>query len=198
MFNGLSNSKKKMFLGIANGHITYRAGKDAEPQNFENLDGKIAGITPRDANINGQVMKLYDISITDNNGEEAVLSVIADGGVARGLILALANIPDFKKPVRIRAYNQVDGERSYTNTMVYQDGNKVPWIIKMEDLPKGVPVMVNGRPFVSNGKPQYDFSERNAVIDEYVKKINDAIAAVSTDGGGSVDFEEDDLPATSM
>jgi len=196
MFNGLSNSKKKTYLGIANGRITYKPGRDMEPQTFEQVDGIIKGIERRDAEINGSKMKIYDINLVDNQGEQAVLSVIADGGVARGLVMALVSTPDISKPVRIRAYSQDRDGRSYTSTIVYQHGEKVPWIKPMNELPKGEPVMVNGKPFVVNGTAQYDYSARNAEIDAYVDQINAKCAAVAGNEAPEVEFEdENDMPA---
>lgn len=196
MFNGLSNSTRKTYLGLANGKITHKPGRDAQPQEFENLDGTIKGIERRDVEINGSKMKTYDINIADNNGEVAVLSIIADGSVARGLIMALVNVPDMGKPVRIHAYSQDRNGRSYTSTIVYQNGEKVPWIIPMEQLPKGAPVVVNGRPFVVNGVEQYDYSERNAKIDSYVDAINEACRKVNNDNAPQVEFEDvTDMPS---
>lgn len=196
MFNGLSNTSRKSYLGIANGKITYRPRRDAETQTFEQVDGTIKGINRRDAEINGSKMKIYDIDLADNQGERAVLSVIADGSVARGLIMALVNIPDMSKPVRIRAYSQDKDGRSYTSTIVYQNGEKVPWVKPMSELPKGEPVMVNGKPFVINGTAQYDYSARNAEIDAYVDTINAKCSTVAGNEAPEVDFEDDgDMPA---
>ena len=196
MFNGLSNSKKKTYLGIANGRITYKPGRDMETQTFEQVDGIIKGIERRDAEINGSKMKIYDINLVDNQGEQAVLSVIADGGVARGLVMALVNIPDMSKPVRIRAYSQDREGRSYTSTIVYQNGEKVPWIKPMNELPKGEAVMVNGKPFVVNGTAQYDYSARNAEIDGYVDQVNAKCAAVNANEAPEVEFDDEhDMPA---
>ena len=195
MFNGLSNSKKKTYLGIANGRITYKPGRDMETQTFEQVDGIIKGIERRDAEINGSKMKIYDINLVDNQGEQAVLSVIADGGVARGLIMALVSTPDVSKPVRIRAYSQDRDGRAYTSTIVYQNGEKVPWVKPMNELPKGEPVMVNGKPFIVNGVAQYDYSARNAEIDAYVDQINAKCAAVAANEAPEVDFEDtNDMP----
>lgn len=196
MFNGLSNSKKKTYLGIANGRITYKPGRDMDPQTYEQVDGIVKGIERRDAEINGSKMKIYDINLVDNQGEQAVLSVIADGSVARGLVMALVNIPDMSKPVRIRAYSQDRDGRSYTSTIVYQNGEKVPWIKPMNELPKGEEVKVNGRPFVVNGVVQYDYSARNAKIDGYVDQVNAKCAAVNANEAPEVDFEDTtDMPA---
>ncbi len=196
MFNGLSNTSRKSYLGIANGKITYRPGRDAETQTFEQVDGTIKGINRRDAEINGSKMKIYDINLADAQGEQAVLSVIADGSVARGLIMALVNIPDMSKPVRIRAYSQDRDGRSYTSTIVYQHGEKVPWIKPMNELPKGEPVMVNGKPFVVSGVAQYDYSARNAEIDAYVDTINAKCEQVTSNEAPDVDFDNpEDMPA---
>jgi len=196
MYNGLSNSTRKTYLGIANGRITHKPGRDMEPQTYEQVDGTIKGIERRDAEINGSKMKIYDINLVDNQGEVAVLSVIADGGVARGLVMALVNIPDMGKPVRIRAYSQDRNGRAYTSTVVYQNGEKVPWIKPMNELPKGEAVMVNGKPFVLNGVAQYDYSARNAEIDGYVDAINEACLKVSNDNAPQVEFEDvTDMPS---
>ncbi len=141
-------------------------------------------------------MKIYDINLADAQGEQAVLSVIADGSVARGLIMALVNIPDMSKPVRIRAYSQDRDGRSYTSTIVYQHGEKVPWIKPMNELPKGEPVMVNGKPFVVSGVAQYDYSARNAEIDAYVDTINAKCEQVTSNEAPDVDFDNpEDMPA---
>lgn len=196
MYTGLSNSKRKTYLGIANGRITYKPNKDAEIQQFENLDGRITGITRRDTTINGNNMPFYDINFVDNQGEVAVLSVVADGSVARSLVLAIAAIPDLSKPVRIRAYSQEKDGRSFTGTVVYQNNEKVPWIIPMEELPKGEPVMSNGKHFEVNGVKQYNFEKRNKVIEDYVNAINEAVAKVASDDAPDVDFDNpNDMPA---
>ena len=197
MFQGLSNNKRRTFLGIANGKITYKPNKDAEPQQYENLDGILTGITTRDANVNNTQMKFYDLAIVDGNGEEAILSVVAEGGVARGLILALANVKDFSLPIRIHTYAGDSQGKTYTNTIVYQNGVKVPWIIEMKDLPKGLPLMdAKGRPFYSNGVQQYDYSERNEKIEEYVNLINSRCVKKSEEENPEVDFDdENDMPA---
>ena len=173
---GLGNNERRFFLGIANGKVTYRPAKDAEVQNFDYVEGRITGISRRDATINGQAMKFYEFGI-ENGGEKYVLSVLMDSSVARGIILPLASVQDFAGlSFRISPWLK----DAYTNVSVYANGQKLNWGIDPKDLPPVEKVTVGMKEYT-------DDTKRIQLVESLVDQINERIAA---SGSGEVDYTQ--------
>lgn len=179
--NGLGNNERKLFLGIAKGKITYRPSRDAERQEYDYVEGRIKGITRRDANINGENIKFYEITI-ENGSNSFVLSVPQDGSVARGIILSLAGIKNFSGvTVRISPWMK----ETYTNVSVYANGQKAGWAIDPKDLPPIKKVVVGRKEYI-------DDSERVELVEKLVDEINARIAQEpATPGNPIVDYDQE-------
>ena len=176
---GLGNRERKFFLGIAEGKITYRPNKDSEKTTYDFVEGRITGISRRDATINDKNIKFYEIGI-ENGGNNFVLSVPMDGSVARGIILQLASVQNFAgTTVRISPWLK----DTYTNVSVYANGQKLNWAIDPKDLPPVKMVVVGNKEYP-------DDSERMALVEKLVSEIVERIAAESVEGAGVVDYEE--------
>lgn len=172
---GLGNNERKYFLGIANGKVTYRPAKDAEVQTFDFVEGRITGISRRDATINGKPMKFYEFSI-ENGGEKYVLSLLMDSSVARGIILPLASVQNFAGlSFRISPWLK----DAYTNVSVYANGQKLNWGIDPKDLPPIKTVQVGLKEYT-------DDTERIQLIESLVDQINERITATAND----VDYDQ--------
>jgi len=178
---GLGNNERRFFLGIANGKVTYRPAKDAEVQNFDFVEGRITGISRRDATINDHAMKFYEIGI-ENGGEKYVLSVLMDSSVARGIILPLASVKNFAGlTFKISPWLK----DAYTNVSVYvktPDGKseKLNWGIDPKDLPPVEKVTVGLKEYT-------DDTKRIQLVESLVDQINECIAA---SGSGEVDYSQ--------
>lgn len=187
---GLSVNEKRYFLGIKGGKITYRPGRDAEPETYDIFQGELKSIIKREASINGAPTLFYDITFM-NSGLTYVLSVPMAGSVARSIILSLASVPNFHgKVIRISPYLK-DGK--YTNVSVYSNGERVKWVI--EKLP-------DVKTIVIGGKTYSDDSERIQCVENYVNVINDRLRSevdpeTGEVSGPVVDVEQDDFPGDS-
>lgn len=174
--NGLGNRERKLFLGIAQGKVTYRAGRDAEVQTFDYVEGIIKGITRRDATINDKDIKFYEIAI-QNGSNNFVLSVPMDGSVARGIILSLASIQNFGGlVVRISPWIK----ETFTNVSVYANGEKVNWAIDPSQLPPLKKVTVGRKEFI-------DDTDRVAFVEGLVDEINARIASAPAGSAAPVE-----------
>ena len=163
---GLGNNERKRYLGVAQGKITYRPGRDAERRSFDFVEGEVKDILRRDATINGQAMKFYDFILFDGE-DNLALSVPMDSSVARGIILPLAGIQNFAGvTVRIRPWLK----DTYTNVSVYVkaiDGSleRLDWGIDPKALPPIEKVTVGAKEYIDDFK-------RIAFIDGLVDTIN--------------------------
>jgi len=177
---GLGNNERKIFLGIAQGKITYRAGRDAEKQEFDFVEGRIKGITRRDAHINDKDIKFYEIAI-ENGNNKFILSVPMDGSVARGIILSLAGIQNFSETtVKISPWLK----DTYTNVSVYANGEKAGWVIDPKELPPVKEIKAGTKTF-------YDDSERVDLVEKMVDSINERIATEpASSNAPMVDYDQ--------
>lgn len=186
---GLSNNERKFFLGIKEGKITYRPGNNEEPEKYDNFDGILKNITKREANINGSPVMFYDF-LFENSGQGYILSVPMSSGVARNIILSLANIQNFVNSIiRISPYLS-KRDSKYTNVAVYCNGQNVKWVT--DKLPAIKDVVVGS-------KVIKDDSELVAFIETQVGVINDRLHRIVDPETGEcqgpvVDVDSFDMP----
>lgn len=160
----LGNRANRTFLSIGHGKIQKKNLSTGEIDLYDTLEGQFKGIRSRDARFNDGVVRVYDFIFTDGN-EEFVLSLQANGGVARGIILSLANMQNPSAGrVKICTYSKGD----YTNTAVYQDNVLVKWVEgKVPEI----------ETFTRNNKTFTDDSARVAFVENLVADINGRIAS---------------------
>ena len=164
MFKGLGNNQRRTYAGISNGKVIIR-GKDQEPITYDHIEGYVKEIKKSDREINGRATTLIDIVFDDGNGDEAQLSLYADSGSTRTLLLALGSIQDFKEKVRINAFPKESANGTiYTNVAVRVNGQKVPWCVEPDQIPKTEKEIYKGQEIV-------DASARNAFFDGLLEKI---------------------------
>ena len=186
---GLTNNERKAFLGIKLGKITYRPGKDAEPETYDNLSGVLKSITKREATINDTSMLFYDF-IMENSGKIFDLSIPVGSGVARSIILSLASIKDFNgQTIRISPYLK-DGK--YTNVSVYSNGERQHWVCEPNEVPAVKKIN-------TGSKELTDDSDRIAFVESWVNVINERLQRVVDEETGEmqgpvVDIESEDMP----
>jgi len=180
---GLGNNERKVFLGIAQGKITYRASRDAEKQEFDYVEGQLKDILRRNARINDKDMRFYDF-IIENGSETFALSVLMESGIARGIILPLMSINDFSGlTIRISPWLK----DTYTNVSVYANGARLNWGIDPKALPPVKEIKAGTKTFV-------DDSDRVSFIDGLVDVINERIRQAPATAGAAVpavDFERE-------
>lgn len=176
----LSNRTSRTFLSISKGKISKKDLKTGAVETFDQLDGNLKSISKREVAFADGKVVVFDFVLEDG-GEDYVLSVPAYGGVSKGIILSLANMPNpVADKVKIVTYMNKTGE--YTNTALYLGGVLVKWA----DI--SVPAVET---FTRNGIQFQDPSERIQFIDGLVATINDRIKANSALPAQPAD---DDLP----
>jgi len=160
----LGNRSKRTFLSIGRGKIQKKNLTTGEIELYDTLEGQFKGITSRDAKFNDGVVRVYDFIFTDGN-ENFVLSLQANGGVARGIILSLANMQNPSAGrIKICTYSKGD----YTNTAVYQDDVLVKWIeAKVPEI----------ETFTRGSRTFTDDSARVAFVEKLVADISARIAS---------------------
>ena len=182
---GLGNNERKIYLGIANGKITYRPGRDMERQLFDFVEGKMREIRRRDATINNAPVKFYDF-IIENGADTYALSVPVDSGIARGIILPLMSVGNFSDTmIRVSPWLK----DTYTNVSVYANGQKLNWGIDPKELPPVEKVPVGNKEYV-------DDSKRVNFVEGLVDTINERLRAASSAQAGTVDVER--VPRTGV
>lgn len=175
---GLGNNERKCFLGIAQGKITYRPGRDAERQLFDFVEGTVKEILRRDATINGEPIKFYDF-IIQNGSDTYALSVPINSGPARDIVLRLASIENFSgQTIRFSPWLK----DTYTNVALYANGKKLDWGVDPKALPPINRVKV-GR------KEVIDDSERVDFIEGLVDTINTRLRQATYVPSAPVDYE---------
>ncbi len=181
MYGGLGNNTRKTYAGLSNGKVVIRPGKDQEPIMYDHIEGRIVKINKADRTVNGKPAQFIEITLQDEKGEQAILSLYADQTSTRSILLSLASLTDFTKKVRIAAYPRVgkDNGPVFTNVAIRVDGEKLPWKYTPEQIPRVEQEVYKGQPFA-------DPSKRNAFFD----KIYDDIVATLANGGA----DGDDLP----
>ena len=184
MFNGLGNNTRRTYAGISNGKVIIRT-KDQEPILYDHIEGFIKEIKKSDRVVQDRPTTFIDIVLGDGKGEEAVLSLYADSGSTRTLILALGSVADFKEKVRINAFPKTsDKGVVYTNVSVRVNGVKLPWCVEPDQIPKVEKEVYKGQQIV-------DASARNAFYDELLSKIQAKLAEDLEAAAGVVDYDDD-------
>ena len=187
MYQGLGNNQHRTYAGVSNGKIIIRPGKDQEPILFDHIEGYIKDIKKSDRTVKNKPTTFIDITLSDGKGEEAVLSLYADSGSTRTLLLALGSVNDFNQKVRINAFPRVaEGGTVYTNVALRINGEKVPWCTEPSLIPKVTKEVYKGQDII-------DASERNAFYDKLLLDIQKQLAASLASGENNVvDYDEAD------
>lgn len=175
---GLGNNDRKIYLGVANGKITYRPGRDMERQMYDFVEGRMREIRRRDATINNAPVKFYDF-IIENGADTYALSVPVDSSIARGIILPLMSIGNFSDTtIRISPWLK----DQYTNVSVYANGQRLNWGVDPKALPAVERVTVGGKEYV-------DDSKRINFVEGLVDAVNERLRSASSAQAGMVDVE---------
>lgn len=165
----------RTFLKVKNGRIAMFNKESGDHEYMAGVYGKLNGITRRDVDHNGSVLRFFDIHILCGNNH-FVLSVPMDSTMTAGLVNSLANIKDFGQEIHLMPWNTDpdDNGRCFTNVNVYmgrerKKENQVSWKCELPRVKK-VPV---GRQIIT------DDSERSAAVEALVKEINEAVSNAS-------------------
>ena len=148
---------------IRQGKLAQWMGQGQQAREYDYVQGYLTGISLRKHEMPTGEMTYLDVHF--KNGEIRFdVSAIASGSVAAELISKLVNVRDCKSLVRIDVWTK----DRYTNSSVYENGEKLPFRI----LPK---VERKQRGFSTT----YDTSERDAADMDMIDELNARIAQAS-------------------
>ena len=158
----LGNSEKKTRLGMGKGYILFWPSRNAEPQKFNFIEGRLEGIETHVGTVNGQQTQFFDFNISDGN-EQYRLSVMNVNSAA-DIIRCMYGIQDFRNgKIRIDVRPKVSGDRVYTNVYVSFNGKDYRWAI---DVPKEESITLSSGKVVKD-----DTALRNALL-RLIDEIN--------------------------
>lgn len=133
---------------------------------------------------------------------------ISNGGVASSFgikALAKVNAANFNEPFSLAPYfiaagsklGDITFDKDTTGVSVKQGGQKLVEDLGTPDnkLPECPTVIVNGKPFLQNGKEVKDRSPWEAVLDEQLKRLFDRIKPAETHVDGEDGVSVDDVAA---
>ena len=148
---------------IRQGRLAQWMGLGQQRREYDYVQGRLMGISLRNHELPSGEMTYMDIHF--RNGETRFdVSALASGSVAAELISKLVNVQDLKSMIRIDVWTK----DRYTNSSVYENGEKLPFRI----LPK---VERKQRGFSTT----YDTSERDAAVMDMIDELNGRIAQAS-------------------
>ena len=159
-FAGTRAANHVIRFDIRKGKLTQWMGLGQQRLEYDYVQGCLIGISLRKHEMPGGEMTYMDIHL--QNGESRFdVSALASGSVAAELISKLVNVKDLKSMVRIEVW----AKDRYTNTSVYENGEKLPFRM----LPK-VERKQNGF------STSFDTSERDEVVMTMIDELNGRIA----------------------
>lgn len=181
MFNGLGNNIRRTFAGIKNGKVVVRINND-ENVSYDHIEGYIKKIDKFNRVINDKETTVIDILLDDGKGEEAILSLYADSGTTRTVLLLLGAVKDFKHSIRINARPK-EGTK-YTKVSALENGELLKWC---ED-PANIPAV---KTEMYKGQEIKDPTERNEFYDKLLARIQRQLATdLSAAGNPVVSYED--------
>ena len=156
-------ANRSIRFDIRQGKLAQWMGQGQQSREFDYVQGYLTGISLRKHEMPTGEMTYLDVHF--KNGEIRFdVSAIASGSVAAELISKLVNVRNLKSMVRIDVW----AKDRYTNSSVYENGEKLPFRI----LPK---VEKKQRGFSAS----FDTSERDAAVMAMIDELNGRIAQAS-------------------
>lgn len=153
-------ANRSIRFDIRMGKFAQWMGQGQQSREFDYVQGYLTGISLRKHEMPTGEMTYLDVHF--KNGEIRFdVSAIASGSVAAELISKLVNIRDPRSMVRIDVW----AKDRYTNSSVYENGEKLPFRM----LPK---VEKKQRGFSAS----FDTSERDAAVMAMIDELNGRIA----------------------
>ena len=154
---------------IRMGKFAQWMGLGQQRREYDFVQGCLTGISLRKHEMPSGEMTYMDLHF--QNGETRFdVSALASGSVAAELISKLVNVRDLKSMVRIDVW----AKDRYTNTSVYENGEKLPFRM----LPK---VEKKQRGFSAS----FDTSERDAAVMSMIDELNARITKASRPGNAT-------------
>ena len=145
---------------IRQGKLAQWMGLGQQRREYDYVQGRLTGISLRKHELPSGEMTYMDMHF--QNGEIRFdVSTIASGSVAAELISKLVNIRNVKSTVRIDVW----AKDRYTNSNVYENGEKLPFRI----LPK---IARKQKGFSTS----FDTSERDEAVMKMIDELNGRIA----------------------
>ena len=156
-------ANRSIRFDIRMGKFTQWMGKGQQAREYDYVQGNLTGISLRKHEMPSGEMTYVDIHFRSGETHFDV-SALASGSVAAELISKLVNIRDLKSMIRIDVW----AKDRYTNSSVYENGEKLPFRIlpKVERKQKGF-------------STSYDTSERDAAVMAMIDELNGRIAQAS-------------------
>lgn len=137
---GKKTDKQTIYLNVAYGHLMRYMGKGQNEEPYDSVKGVITAIKTVTKTIKNRPYRYLYVYMTDGEDNYAIqvpLLKSAGPNIVRSLKAALDQKHSLKGcEVEIQTYAKEKDDTTYTNAVVYVDGEKMPWteISKNQDF----------------------------------------------------------------
>lgn len=184
MTMGFGSFTPTVYFKIKDGKIFVHR-KDGTEEVHDNFTGIIDSIDFKESEIeyNGKKTRVKQWNVAfDVSGKRYIWSTKWDGILFQSFINSIASIDDFSKPVQLSPYTK-DGR---TKLWITVDGEPSKWKYSIDEMPKIVPLMLEGEPVLdSQGNQMYSTKARmewtHKIVEQLNAKIRSNYASMSED-----------------
>ncbi len=173
---GAINESNAIYLNISNGKISRRIlqptktsitritkeGKTVHEEMYKGWEGFIEAITVREHKEFG---KFWNITLKDETGEEAIVTMNYSGGYASAFLKTLPNV-DLSKKVQLIPKLTVEGDKKKSTLFVLQEGIPLKRFYNLEEK-NGLPEL---QKIKIKGKLTYDDSDMMAFLENMINE----------------------------
>lgn len=152
-------------------------------EQYDTISGNLVAMNIGEKEFEGAKFNTFRIRL--NDGSEFDQVEMSHNGLTYSIINSLLSILDQGSTMldlSIKVYKRKDNNtgKIWPGAEVNYNGQKLPWALTMGEgtiIPKAVPVMVSGKPFMQNGKQVYDNTEVKAFWEAQFLKLADKVNA---------------------
>jgi len=165
------------------------AGTWVQSNKFDTMVGCLSGAEIKEKEYKGAKQNIFVLTLTD--AEELSRIELTHNGTTYSILNALSSLQSSLPELQIKVYrNEAKNEHGsgigkfYGNASILADNEKLSWGFAPASAPKKVPVEVNGKPYLKDGKQVYDDSDlrqfyEQVFIDKIMPLVSKSVARVN-------------------
>lgn len=131
---------------------------------FDTISGLLCSAKIQEKEYEGVKSNVFVLTIEDE--QETSKIQLTHNMITHSIINSLAGNINKLSTYSIQVYKKQDNGKWWGKASVKIDGEKSSWAIDPKTAPKKEPVMVNGKPFMQNGKQVFDDSALKAFYED--------------------------------
>lgn len=149
-------------------------------EQFDTISGNLVNLSIGEKEFEGAKFNVFRMRL--NDGTEFDQVEMSHNGLTYSILnslLSLLTHDSTMLDLSIKLYKRKDDKgKLWPGAMVEYGGQKLPWALSMGAdtiIPKSVPVLVNGKPFMQSGKQVFDSTEVKVFWEEQFKKLMEKV-----------------------